>query len=179
MKRILMVTIAASAFAFSALAMNQQQSGMSHDISSDSPAVARQRNTFSPVLVTREVVTRIQQALNEKGFNAGQADGVWGPRTVAAIENFQRTNNLKADGQLDDRTMAALGLPNRQPGAGGADTQGSQGSGDGAMSNGIEHPGGTMKTDEMKATDADSGSPNPAINANGAIRKPDGDDIPH
>lgn len=44
-------------------------------------------------------VRDIQTALNTRGYDAGPADGVAGPRTRAAIRAYQRDNGLAVDGQ--------------------------------------------------------------------------------
>jgi peptidoglycan hydrolase-like protein with peptidoglycan-binding domain len=50
-----------------------------------------------------------QQALQSKGFDVGSIDGQMGPKTEAAIKQFQQKNSLDASGQLDAQTLAALG----------------------------------------------------------------------
>ena len=56
-------------------------------------------------------VREVQDALREKGYNPGPADGVMGPRTQQALREFQQANNnLKATGNLDAETAAALGV---------------------------------------------------------------------
>jgi hypothetical protein len=55
-------------------------------------------------------VRNVQQALNAKGFNAGPADGQWGPSTEIALRQFQTAQGLPATGVLDTRTMSALGV---------------------------------------------------------------------
>jgi len=57
-----------------------------------------------------DVVSDAQRALNERGFNAGAVDGVWGPNTQQAVVAFQRSDGLPATGNLDDRTLNALGV---------------------------------------------------------------------
>jgi len=59
---------------------------------------------------SRNWVRRAQVALTEKGFYDGPTDGVSGPRTRAAIREFQRTRNLQETGQLDERTVQELGI---------------------------------------------------------------------
>lgn len=44
-------------------------------------------------------VRDIQTALNARGYDAGPADGIIGPRTRAAIRAYQRDNDLAVDGQ--------------------------------------------------------------------------------
>ncbi len=55
-------------------------------------------------------VRQIQQALNKKGFHAGNADGTWGEETRQALRNFQRAQDMKETGHLDERTVSALGV---------------------------------------------------------------------
>jgi peptidoglycan hydrolase-like protein with peptidoglycan-binding domain len=53
-------------------------------------------------------VRTAQQALRDKGFNPGPIDGVMGPRTTAAVKNFQERENLTVTGTLDAETHARL-----------------------------------------------------------------------
>jgi peptidoglycan hydrolase-like protein with peptidoglycan-binding domain len=55
-----------------------------------------------------------QQALSQKGFNAGKADGILGPRTRRALTSFQQNQGLQRSGRLDDKTLAALGVSQGQ-----------------------------------------------------------------
>lgn len=57
-----------------------------------------------------EEVTRIQQKLNELGYNVGSADGIFGTGTKNAVLQFQKDNGLTADGIVGSATLAALGL---------------------------------------------------------------------
>ena len=52
-----------------------------------------------------------QQILQDKGFNAGPIDGKMGPKTKAAVSDFQRKENLKVPGRLDGDTKTRLGMP--------------------------------------------------------------------
>ena len=49
-----------------------------------------------------------QEALKTQGFDPGPIDGRMGPRTSAAISDYQRKNDLPVTGMLDDATMAKL-----------------------------------------------------------------------
>ncbi|MBU8541369.1 peptidoglycan-binding domain-containing protein [Falsiroseomonas tokyonensis] len=53
---------------------------------------------------------QVQEALNQRGYNAGSVDGIMGPRTRSALREFQRANNLSATGRADSATMAALNV---------------------------------------------------------------------
>ena len=62
------------------------------------------------VALSREQRGAAQRALNERGYDAGPADGVLGPRSVDAIRQFQTHRNLDASGELTPRTMELLDL---------------------------------------------------------------------
>jgi 3D (Asp-Asp-Asp) domain-containing protein len=56
-----------------------------------------------------EVVT-LQQTLNTQGYWSGEADGIFGPQTYAAVIKFQKANGLNVDGIVGTNTRTALGL---------------------------------------------------------------------
>lgn len=55
-----------------------------------------------------EDVKRVQQRLNNLGFNAGTADGIYGTKTKSAVEGFQRLKMLDVDGIVGKLTWNAL-----------------------------------------------------------------------
>ena len=58
----------------------------------------------------------IQQGLGAEGFAAGVADGLFGPRTRAAIRSWQSSRGIRPTGYLNTRAVEAL----RDAGASGA-----------------------------------------------------------
>lgn len=50
----------------------------------------------------------IQKALKNAGLYAGAIDGVVGPKTKKAVEEFQKTKGLKVDGKVGPKTWAEL-----------------------------------------------------------------------
>ena len=54
---------------------------------------------------------RIQRGLRAAGFDPGGADGLFGPRTRAAIRGWQSSRGVHATGYLDAASAAALRLP--------------------------------------------------------------------
>ncbi len=48
--------------------------------------------------LSRSQVLQLQNGLNQRGFAAGTADGVFGPSTRAGLRQFQRSLGLEADG---------------------------------------------------------------------------------
>ncbi len=55
-------------------------------------------------------VRQVQDALNEKGFDVGPADGVMGARTRAGIRSYQKAEGLPVTGRLDRETAEKLGV---------------------------------------------------------------------
>ena len=55
-------------------------------------------------------ITRVQEKLREYGFDAGPPNGDFGAKTQAALAQFQISRAIPASGQLDDQTLAELGL---------------------------------------------------------------------
>ena len=53
-------------------------------------------------------VREIQLALKAAGFDPGTPDGKMGPRTRAAIRDFQIAHGLQADGKVGSRTWSKL-----------------------------------------------------------------------
>lgn len=75
------------------------------------PVVAKtNRIEKVPFQLSSDAVMQIQQKLNDEGFNAGRADGVWTRKTSQALKQFQKQNNMAATGRLDRQTLADLGL---------------------------------------------------------------------
>ncbi len=57
-----------------------------------------------------EMVRQAQAKLSAQGQYSGRVDGVLDAKTQAALRAFQRSRGLKASGQLDSPTVAALGI---------------------------------------------------------------------
>ena len=60
--------------------------------------------------LTRSQLIALQTALNQRGFNAGGADGMMGPATREGIRRFQRSVGLPADGYPELDLLRRLGL---------------------------------------------------------------------
>jgi peptidoglycan hydrolase-like protein with peptidoglycan-binding domain len=67
-----------------------------------------------------DINRRVQEKLRERGFYAGPINGDIGPNTQAALAQFQLSIPLPASGQMDDQTLAALGIERAKTGAEGA-----------------------------------------------------------
>ena len=71
------------------------------------------------------MVREIQTRLKAWGYYSGSVDGMYGSQTEKAVRYFQKSNGLSVDGQVGNRTLAALGLPtgvnSSSSGSGGGD----------------------------------------------------------
>lgn len=106
------IVIAGTAFlSFGALAEGnkamqdrQAQSGASATVQHESRASA-------------SVIKQVQQKLTAAGHDAGLADGIMGAKTQQALKDFQQAKGIEATGQLDQRTLGALGVGSSGVGA--------------------------------------------------------------
>lgn len=62
---------------------------------------------------TSERYTEIEVALVSRGY-LEQANGVWGPDSIAALKKFQADQEIPADGKLGALSLTALGLGPRR-----------------------------------------------------------------
>ena len=62
----------------------------------------------------QQTVMQVQQHLKQQGYDVGAVDGKMGPQTKQALQNFQRDKNIQSSGQLNQQTMAALGMLGNQ-----------------------------------------------------------------
>lgn len=67
------------------------------------------RLTYSQALSPQEV-QMVQQRLRQFGVYSGSIDGQWGPDSVIALQRFQQQHGIQPTGQLNEGTVASLGL---------------------------------------------------------------------
>ncbi len=58
--------------------------------------------------ITRDKVERLQADLALLGFDAGKADGIFGPATRRGLSRFQKANDMIADGHLNPEALQAV-----------------------------------------------------------------------
>ncbi|MBO5395144.1 MAG: spore cortex-lytic enzyme [Clostridia bacterium] len=71
----------------------------------------QQQNMIIVEAATTKAENRtIQTKLKRWGYYTGAIDGIYGPKTKAAVKYFQRKNGLTVDGIVGPKTAAALGM---------------------------------------------------------------------
>jgi len=65
-----------------------------------------------------EDVAELQRILARLGFNCGRVDGIFGPDTAGALQDFQRNSGLPDDGVCGSDTVSALDVLTRHTGSG-------------------------------------------------------------
>jgi len=92
----------------------QKQGGMSSEPSARQEQP--QQQSAAPG-VEQSTIKQAQEKLSTKGHDVS-ADGVLGPKTQAAVKEFQEKEGIQASGQLDQETLAALGVSEGSAGTG-------------------------------------------------------------
>lgn len=59
---------------------------------------------------TGSEVRQIQEKLKAWGYYDGEVDGIYGSKTLQAVKDFQKVNNLSVDGIAGEKTLAAMGI---------------------------------------------------------------------
>ena len=72
------------------------------------PSTFRSIDMSAIPTLTPDRVSKLQQALQQKGFDPGPIDGVLGPRTREAVRNFQEKYGISST-EIDNQTLYALG----------------------------------------------------------------------
>ncbi|HZM37194.1 MAG TPA: peptidoglycan-binding domain-containing protein [Burkholderiales bacterium] len=83
------------------------------------PAQPAAQGGTAPDAKDQRLVRQVQQELKAEGIDPGPIDGLWGPRTSRAVRQFQKQAQIDASGQLDARTLSALGIAGDQTAAAG------------------------------------------------------------
>ncbi len=105
-------------------------------ISSRRATALTARTAVSSMPTVREgsrgpAVRELQTLLKSKGFSPGAADGVFGPKTKAAVLAFQRSQGIAADGIVGPQTWGRLkGASGPAPTPGPAPSPGGRGTAD-------------------------------------------------
>jgi peptidoglycan hydrolase-like protein with peptidoglycan-binding domain len=63
-----------------------------------------------PAVFQQGDVKKLQESLRDKGYYSGPVDDRMGPQTRDGIRKYQKAENLKVTGQLDNETAGKLGV---------------------------------------------------------------------
>jgi hypothetical protein len=80
----------------------------------------RTRTASGPPVQSRPETERyqqIQQALTERGYYKGEANGEWNSDSVDALKHFQADQKLEPDGKINSWSLIDLGLGPRHDGS--------------------------------------------------------------
>jgi len=111
MRRTLMLCMIAALAAFPIMAVAQTAPPIPEGRSTEGyliPEGAHPRETTLEAVPQRNLVHDAQLALRDAGFDPGRIDGVMGPRTQAALREFQASYGLPQTGRLDATTQERL-----------------------------------------------------------------------
>lgn len=61
-------------------------------------------------MLVEQYPKKVQKALNAKGYNCGEADGIMGTKTRQALKDFQKDNKLTIDGVIGTQVKKALDI---------------------------------------------------------------------
>lgn len=105
---LLSTTLAAAAAPQAPQSTSQQNAAPAAGPASSNSGSANQKATNAKThSMSRRQVEEIQTALNKGGAKLA-VDGVYGPKTRAAVEDFQKQNHLKVTGRADQETLQKL-----------------------------------------------------------------------
>ncbi len=112
--------------------------------------------------MSKDKVKEVQAALKSKGMDPGPEDGVMGPKTQAALREFQKSNSLQATGRIDEKTASALGIDvasSSSSGMGSSSSGSSTGSrGSSKDSSGIGSGSGSSSSSGSGSTSSNAGA---------------------
>ena len=78
--------------------------------------------------LTASQTKTMQDKLKRWGYYTGAVDGIYGPKTKAAVVAFQKKNKLVPDGIVGPKTLAALGMPTGSSGSNSSNSNSNSGS---------------------------------------------------
>ncbi len=103
------------------------EANKSESATKGSSSGGRQSQQQSPSsLKDQQTVQQVQQALNAKGYDAGQANGIWSSKSRDALAQYQKDNGLQPSGQIDPQSIAHLGISTSSGKSAAGGQQGSQ-----------------------------------------------------
>jgi hypothetical protein len=91
-------------------AMDMRQFRERNELAFDDIAIIRLAERREPLMDSQARMRQAQRQLQEAGFAPGTIDGVLGPQTRVALQQYQAKRGLPKTGELDEATRKALGM---------------------------------------------------------------------
>lgn len=81
------------------------------DIAANFAPIGTWTEDFNPgqTITDKNVIEKVQAALNRLGYDVGVPDGLMGPRTREAIKEFEKATGMSEVGAINPRLLAVLG----------------------------------------------------------------------
>ena len=111
MRKILMVGMIMALVGMPLIVGAQTSTDIPEGRSSEGYLIPKDAHPREPSLQTtpdQDLIRQAQIALRDAGFEPGRIDGVMGPRTQAALRQFQAAQGLPQTGSLDGDTQKEL-----------------------------------------------------------------------
>jgi peptidoglycan hydrolase-like protein with peptidoglycan-binding domain len=105
MKTALSLALIGALVAGPAFARGMQHSMSGQQSSSQSSQMMRGQQSS----MNQQTVREVQEKLQQQGYNVNP-DGKMGPQTHAALRQYQQDQGIQGNGQLNQQTMASLGV---------------------------------------------------------------------
>jgi peptidoglycan hydrolase-like protein with peptidoglycan-binding domain len=150
----------ATAVSFSAFAAGEQKSQSEQQPQAQSGQSQSSQSSSQQASQSQDTIKQAQEKLSAAGHEV-QADGIMGPKTQAALKEFQEKKGLQASGELDQQTLAALGVSEGGAGAStgsSAEKSGSGGASQGSSSQGSSSEGSSSQGASGSQQESSSGT---------------------
>jgi peptidoglycan hydrolase-like protein with peptidoglycan-binding domain len=131
----------------------KQQSGMQGE-----PSARQEQPQSAAAGVEDKTIRQAQEKLSSKGHDV-KADGKLGPKTQAAVKEFQQAEGLKASGKLDQQTLAALGVNEGSAGMGSTSSPRSSSSSSSSSSPSSSDPAAAPSSEPQASPAPKTGTP--------------------
>lgn len=95
-------------------------------------------------------VKQLQESLSERGYDVGPVDGLVGPRTQAALRQFQQDEGLDASGEIDAQTLTALDIDSSEFAAFGIEEESTSEPSVSPESSSVPEESGSMDSGSMR-----------------------------
>ena len=105
-------------------------------------------------------IRKVQEALNQQGFNVGDPDGKLGRRTRQALIAFQKKRGFRTTGKVDGTTLHALMAGSAAPGPGAGPQSGPNTTGEGGAASQPAGPAAGPDSAESPAQARPQSGPN-------------------